>query len=154
MSESPQPEDQGAAPHLLIGTDAGVEPIIRAALDVLSAEPSVAVLVLLGVDDTRAFKPRPSTIIVPGMPAGVIACVPQLDEFGVASRLASTGGLPGCHDGPVTELAELWLNSLSTTLRARVQVTASGAESTLIAVTELAQRFGAHVTTMLAQDAE
>ena len=91
-------------PRLLVATDAGYYPIVRLATK--SQRYSVVnapVLVLFGADDSFPFKPRPSTILVSGMPAGVIACVPSLDEFGVASRLASAAGLPGCYDGPVIE---------------------------------------------------
>src|SRR5690606_40856630 len=67
-------------------------------------------LVLLG-NETFSFRARPSTILVEGMPAGVIACAPSLDEWGIASRLASPSGLPGCYDGTVAELAVEWLAS-------------------------------------------
>src|SRR5690606_24671811 len=103
--------DAGISTRLLIGTDDRVQPIVRSALDLQSAAPTAMLLVLVGADAMFSFKPRPSTILIPGMPDGVIACVPQLDEFGVASRLASSLGLPGCHDGSVVELAELWLTS-------------------------------------------
>jgi dihydroorotate dehydrogenase electron transfer subunit len=76
-------------------------------------------IVLFGADDTFPFRPRPSTILVPGMPAGVIASIPALEEVGIASRLASTAGLPGCYDGTVTELAELWLRAVGSN-RARI----------------------------------
>ena len=38
--------------------------------------------------------------------------MPMLDEWGVASRLASKSDFPGCFDGFVTELADAWLASL------------------------------------------
>ncbi|WP_331068050.1 hypothetical protein [Steroidobacter sp.] len=68
-------------------------------------------LVLLG-SETFSFRARPSTILVEGMPAGVIACAPSLEEWGIASRLASPSGLPGCYDGAVADLAIEWLASL------------------------------------------
>jgi dihydroorotate dehydrogenase electron transfer subunit len=79
--------------HVLIGTGAGYSPLVRAALQ----HPADAsrLLVLFGADDSFPFRPRPSTILVPGMPAGVIASIPPLEEVGIASRLASTAGLPG-----------------------------------------------------------
>src|ERR1700722_18226857 len=58
-------------------------------------------LVLLGSDTSFPFRPRPSVIIVPGIPTGVIACMPLLEEWGIASRLASTLDLPGCFEGAV-----------------------------------------------------
>src|SRR5687767_15838245 len=92
---------------LLIANSAGYDQIVRAAMALGEAQSARAV-VLFGAE-AFAFRPRPSTILVPHMPAGVIACVPALEEFGIASRLASTAGLPGCFDGTVTELAAHWL---------------------------------------------
>ena len=126
----------GARIDLLIANSAGYDEIVRAAM-ALSTDRA---LVLFGAE-TFAFRPRPSTILVPHMPAGVIACVPALEEFGIASRLASPSGLPGCFDGTVTELAEQWLNALEPeTLRA-IHVTASGDAELLSEVEQLGRRF-------------
>ena len=59
--------------------------------------------------------PRPPLghLIVAGMPAASIACMPLLEEWGVPSRLASRAGFPGCFEGFVTELADAWLASLA-----------------------------------------
>lgn len=128
-------------PRLLIATDAGYHPIVRLATKSQHfSRVQAPVLVLFGAGDSFPFKPRPSTILVSGMPAGVIACVPSLDEFGVASRLASTAGLPGCYDGPVTELGELWLQSLDPAMLAQVQIIVSGADETVRAAEELGRR--------------
>ena len=83
-------------------------------------------LVLLGSDTPFPFRPRPSVIVVAGIPAGVIACMPLLEEWGIASRLASTLGLPGCFDGPVTALADTWLRSLAAADRTEVETFAFG----------------------------
>lgn len=104
---------------VLIGTNADYSSLVRAASEY---RESARLLVLFGADETLPFRPRPSTILVPGMPPGVIAGIPALEEFGIASRLASTAGLPGCYDGTVAELAELWMQSLESE-RAHVTVT-------------------------------
>lgn len=128
--------DAGDSPrdwHVLIGTDAGYSPLVRTALQHATAEPS-RLLVLFGADDSFPFRPRPSTILVPHMPAGVIASIPALEEMGIASRLASTAGLPGCYDGAVTELAALWLRSLESK---RARITVSGSDTMVMAVEKL-----------------
>jgi dihydroorotate dehydrogenase electron transfer subunit len=133
--------DAGNSPrawHVLIGTDAGYSPLIRAALQHRNDE---RLLVLFGADDTFPFRPRPSTILVPGMPAGVIASIPVLEEVGIASRLASTAGLPGCHDGTVTELAELWLRSLASDMLEQVHIAVDNSDAMSSAVKELGRRF-------------
>jgi len=120
---------------LLIATSAGYDEIVRAAMALSTARA----LVLFGAE-TFAFRPRPSTILVPHMPAGVIACVPALEEFGIASRLASTSGLPGCFDGTVTELAEQWLRALEPETLREVQITARGDAELLSEVEQLGRR--------------
>jgi dihydroorotate dehydrogenase electron transfer subunit len=99
-------------------------------------------LVLLGSDTPFPFRPRPSVIVVPGIPAGVIACMPLLEEWGIASRLASTLDLPGCFEGPVTALADVWLASLNDEESAQVEVFARGSAEVLAAVATLARRYG------------
>ena len=126
----------GARIDLLIATSAGYDEIVRAAM-ALSTDRA---LVLFGAE-TFAFRPRPSTILVPHMPAGVIACVPALEEFGIASRLASPSGLPGCFDGTVTELAEQWLSALEPETLREIHITASGDAELLSEVEQLGRRF-------------
>ncbi len=138
MSASP---DAGNSARLLIGTDDRVQSIVRNAIELHTAAPAAMLLVLVGADAMFSFKPRPSTILIPGMPVGVIACVPQLDEFGIASRLASTLGLPGCHDGSVVELAELWLESYRREQPPlTMELLVSAAEETLRGAQELGLR--------------
>lgn len=121
---------------LLIATGAGYDPIVRAAMALSDAQA----LVLFGAE-TFEFRPRPSTILVPHMPAGVIASVPALEEFGIASRLASPAGLPGCFDGTVTELAEQWLSSLEPETLREIHIIARGDAELLNAVEQLGRRF-------------
>ena len=148
MSSSP---GAGRSARLLIATDEGFQPIVRAAIELHDAEPTAVLLVLVGADATFPFKPRPSTILVPGMPDGVIACAPQLDEFGVASRLASPLGLPGCYDGPVIELAELWLKSHEPAELAKIEIRFSAGEETARAIEELGRRLGVATGVILAR---
>jgi dihydroorotate dehydrogenase electron transfer subunit len=108
--------------RLLIGTDSEQAAVIRIASEIHLSDPSTPLLVLIGSADSFSFKPRPSTILVPGMLPGVIAAVPSLEEFGIASRLASELGLPGCYDGTVLELAEAWLQALEPSLRAQTSL--------------------------------
>lgn len=124
---------------LLIATGAGYAPILSAAMG-LSDARAVRALVLFG-GDSFAFRARPSTILVPHMPDGVIASVPKLEEFGIASRLASTMGLPGCFDGTVTELAEQWLDALEPETLADIHITARGDAELLSAVEQLGRKF-------------
>lgn len=111
---------------LVVATDGYVEPAIKFAQAVHArAHANWQQLVLLGAE-TFPFRARPSTILISGMPAGVIASVPALEEWGIASRLASSAGLPGCYDGEIAELAALWLRSLPPATLAELQVVTIG----------------------------
>ena len=124
---------------LLIATGTGYNPIVSAAMALSDVQAERAVVLFGG--ENFAFRARPSTIIVPHMPAGVIAGVPKLEEFGIASRLASTMGLPGCFDGTVLELTEQWLNALEPETLREIHITAKGDAELLSAVEQLAHRF-------------
>jgi dihydroorotate dehydrogenase electron transfer subunit len=98
-------------------------------------------LVLMGSEIPFPFRPRPSIIVMVGMPAGTIACMPLLDEWGIASRLASRAGFPGCYEGFVTELAEDWLSTLAPAQLAEVELFACGPTPMLAAAAAVARRY-------------
>ena len=99
---------------LLLGGGVGIPPMVFLAERLAASKQAHwKPLVLMGSEVPFPFRERPSTIIVPGMPAGSIACMPLLEEWGVPSRLASGADFPGCFPGFVTELADVWLASLS-----------------------------------------
>jgi dihydroorotate dehydrogenase electron transfer subunit len=95
---------------LLIGGGVGIPPMVFLA-EALAADAAGPwrPLVLMGSEIPFPFRSRPSTILVPGIPDGTIACMPLLDGWGVPSRLASLAGFPGCFHGYVTQLADAWL---------------------------------------------
>ncbi len=132
--------DKERSRPLLIGGGVGMPPIIFAAQR-LSNNEAYRPLAILGSEVPFPFPARPSKILLPSMPDGVIACLPLLDEWGIPSRLASLQGYPGCHQGYVTDLARHWLRSLDADTLARVEVFACGPHLMLEAVAKLAQEF-------------
>ncbi|RMG32789.1 MAG: dihydroorotate dehydrogenase electron transfer subunit [Gammaproteobacteria bacterium] len=132
---------------LLIGGGVGMPPMIFLAesLRVSDRRP----LVILGSEVPFPFDPRPSQILIPGIPAGVIASMPLLEDWGIASRLASLQGFPGCHEGYVTDLARHWLEALDHQALAEVGVYACGPHPMLEAVVALAREFGLPVQVSL-----
>jgi dihydroorotate dehydrogenase electron transfer subunit len=126
---------------LLIGGGVGIPPMVFLA-ERLKADPAFSPLVLMGSEVPFPFRTRPSATLVAGMPAGTIACMPLLEEWGVPSRLASRADFPGCYSGFVTELAHEWLESLSEAQRAEVEVFACGPTPMLKATAALARRHG------------
>ncbi|MEM9058149.1 MAG: hypothetical protein AAGD86_11765 [Pseudomonadota bacterium] len=126
---------------LLIAADDGIDSAIalaRASVDDARVQP----LVLLGTTDRFAFKPRPSTLLVPGMPADAIATLPLLENLGVPVRLASLRSSPGCFEGTVIDLAANWLESLSAREREAVEIVAVGDGALAEAAAALARRVG------------
>jgi dihydroorotate dehydrogenase electron transfer subunit len=143
------PIGQGFTPHPqrpragLIGGGVGIPPMVFLAETLRErAAEGFKPFAILGSELPFPFRARPSTIMVPGMPDGVIACMPLLDEWGVPSRLTSRAGFPGCHDGFVTDLARLWLAQLDAATRREVEVFACGPTAMLQAVAQLAREFG------------
>jgi dihydroorotate dehydrogenase electron transfer subunit len=122
---------------LLIGGGVGMPPMIFLA-DALRRQRDKQPFVILGSEVPFPFSPRPSRILIPGLPDGVIAAMPLLDDWGVASRLASLQELAGCFQGYVTELARHWLEALDQRERQEVEVFACGPHPMLEAVAGLA----------------
>jgi dihydroorotate dehydrogenase electron transfer subunit len=127
---------------LLIGGGVGIPPMVFLAESLRSRDDARwQPLVLMGSEIEFPFRARPSTIVVPGMPPAAIACMPLLDDWGVASRLATMAGFPGCFDGYVTDLAARWLDSLDAAALAEVEIFACGPTPMLQAAARVARRF-------------
>ncbi|MGV6826240.1 MAG: dihydroorotate dehydrogenase electron transfer subunit [bacterium] len=125
---------------LLIGGGVGMPPMIFIA-DQLRQQNDKEPFVILGSEVPFPFQPRPSQIMVPGVPEGVIAAAPLLEDWNIASRLASKAGFPGTFDGYVTDLARTWLEALSPEQRQQVGVYACGPHPMLAGVVQLAREF-------------
>jgi len=127
---------------LLIGGGVGIPPMVF--LSDRLREDKRAVwkpLVLMGSEIPFPFRTRPSQILVPGIPAGAIACMPMLEEWGIPSRLASKSDFPGCFDGFVTQLGDAWLASLGPAELAEVEIFSCGPTPMLKAAAALARKF-------------
>jgi dihydroorotate dehydrogenase electron transfer subunit len=132
---------------LLLGGGVGIPPMVFLAerLKAQNAEQPRALwkpLVLMGSEVPFPFRARPSSVIIPGIPVGSIACMPLLEEWGVPSRLASLADFPGCFPGFVTALADAWLATLGATEVREVEIFSCGPTPMLKASAELARRYG------------
>jgi dihydroorotate dehydrogenase electron transfer subunit len=128
---------------LLVGGGVGIPPMVFLAESLKTRRDARwSPLVLMGSEIPFPFQARPSTIIVPGLPADVIGCMPLLEDWGVPSRLATLAGFPGCYDGYVTDLAAEWLGSLDAAALAEVEMFACGPTPMLQAAAKVARRFG------------
>jgi dihydroorotate dehydrogenase electron transfer subunit len=142
------PIGQGFTPHrerpraLLIGGGVGIPPMVFLAETLCERRAEgFQPFAILGSELPFPFRARPSTIVVPGMPDGVIASMPLLEEWGVGNRLTTKSGFPGCYDGYVTDLARIWLQQLDLATRAQVEIFTCGPTPMLRAVAALAREF-------------
>jgi dihydroorotate dehydrogenase electron transfer subunit len=126
---------------LMLGGGVGIPPMVFLAERLCAASGPWKPLVLMGSEVPFPFRTRPSAIIVPGIPAGTIACMPLLEEWGVPCRLASRADFPGCFAGFVTELADAWLASLSAAELSQVEIFSCGPTPMLQASAQLARRY-------------
>ena len=128
---------------LLVGGGVGIPPMVFLAESLKTRKDARwQPLVLMGSEIEFPFRARPSTILVPGIPPEAIACMPLLDDWGVASRLATLAGFPGCFPGYVTDLAAAWLGSLDAAALAEVEMFACGPTPMLQATARVARKFG------------
>jgi dihydroorotate dehydrogenase electron transfer subunit len=142
------PIGKGFMPHadkprpLLIGGGVGIPPMVFLSERLRDrTDAKWKPLVLMGSEIAFPFRTRPSQIVVPGVPAGTIACMPLLDEWGIPSRLSSRSDFPGCFDGFVTQLADAWLASLNASELAEVEIFACGPTPMLEACAKVAAKF-------------
>ena len=128
---------------LLIGEAAGILPILEFAERILErSDAAWEPFVLVNLHEGLALRPRPSTILIPGIPSATIACIPTLEELGIPSRIASESGDPGCYEGDATALAAHWLGTLDERARVTIELLACGPSALQPRIASLAARFG------------
>lgn len=127
---------------LLIGGGVGMPPMLFLA-ESLAHDDRVdwQPLVLMGAEIPFPFNPRDASVAIPGMPGKVTAAMPLVDDWGLASRLATGFEAPGCYRGHVTGLAREWLKNLAKADLAKIEVFACGPTPMLAAAAGVAREF-------------
>lgn len=123
---------------LLIGGGVGIPPMVFIADRLRRKIGDWKPFAILGSEIPFPFEMRRSASDVPGIPDDVDGTMPLLEEWGIPTRLASLQGFPGCFDGYVTVLADVWLNELSLEELSQVEIFACGPTPMLRAVADLA----------------
>jgi dihydroorotate dehydrogenase electron transfer subunit len=126
---------------LLLGGGVGIPPMVFLAEHIHKTGPNTRPFVIMGSEIPFPFQPRPSQIMLDGLPAGTIAAMPLLEDLGLPSRLTSLQGFPGCYAGYVTDLARIWLDALGPEQLQSVEIFACGPTVMLEATSRLAQEF-------------
>ncbi|PIE83092.1 MAG: hypothetical protein CSA09_03205 [Candidatus Contendobacter odensis] len=121
---------------LLLADNDGIAAITFLARALHNREPRVKPLALFGLTHPLPFQPQPSRIMTAGLPSDVIAALPLLEDWGIPSRIACpTREQPGCFEGQVVDLAQIWLNILQGV--ADITVFACGSDQLLKASCQL-----------------
>ncbi len=127
--------------RLLIGGGVGIPPMVFLAEQLKQQKQTPQSFVIMGSEVPFPFSTQPSQIMVPGIPAEVTACMPLLDEWGIASRLCSTQDYTGCYQGYVTGLTRDWIEAINKQRHTEIEIFSCGPEPMLKAVADLAAEF-------------
>lgn len=126
---------------LLLGGGVGIPPMVFIADEARKQKGAYQPMVLMGSETPFPFKTRPSQIMIPGLPDGVIAAMPLMEDWNIPSRLASLQSFPGVYQGYITDLARAWLKTLDDKQLSEVELFACGPHPMLAAVAEVAREF-------------
>ncbi len=122
---------------LLIGGGVGMPPMISIAQNIKDSDYDP--FVILGSEVPFPFTPELSKMGNPCPEAS--HTMPLLEDWGVACRLASLQDYEGVYQGYVTDLAKVYLDSLSADDLAQVEVYSCGPHPMLEAVANLAKEY-------------
>jgi dihydroorotate dehydrogenase electron transfer subunit len=128
---------------VLIGGGVGIPPLVFLAEHLRNRRDAAwEPLAFLGSEVPFPFRAGSARTPLAGVAAEVCASMPLMDDWGIASRLASRSGFAGCFNGFVTELADAWLTSLPLEELARIEIFACGPTPMLEATARLARHYG------------
>jgi len=126
---------------LLIGGGVGIPPMLFLSEHIRKTVKDISPFVIMGSEVPFPFQSVPSQIMVTGIPDGIIAAMPLLEDWGIASRLSSLQGYPGCYDGYVTDLARIWLDGMDHSQHSNIEIFSCGPTPMLKAVASLAAEY-------------
>jgi dihydroorotate dehydrogenase electron transfer subunit len=135
---TPSPERPNC---LLIGGGVGIPPMVFLADKLREKAEQWNPLAILGSELPFPFTLQASSLPTPWASADVNSAMPLLESWGIPSRLTSMSGFDGCLRGYVTDLADQWLASLSSSELATTELFACGPTPMLKAVADLAARY-------------
>ena len=125
---------------LLIGGGVGIPPMVFLA-ESLKEDLRWNPLVIMGSEIPFPFELLESAIDTPWAGDDVNSTMPLLESWQVPARLASLSDFAGTYRGYVTDLARVWLSSLSKDELEKVEIFSCGPTPMLKAVAALAREF-------------
>lgn len=135
---TPSPERPNS---LLIGGGVGIPPMVFLAETLKDSDSTWQPLVLMGSEIPFPFELQESTIACSWLPADTNSAMALLEQWKVPGRLASLAEFAGCYRGFVTDLAQMWLESLTPDEIAKTEIFACGPTAMLKTVAGLARKY-------------
>lgn len=126
---------------LLIGGGVGIPPMVFVADSMRQDSATWNPMAILGSELPFPFAECRSSIATPWAGEHVSATMPLLEDWGIPCRLATLSGFDGCFNGYVTDLADLWLASLSEDELQKTELFSCGPTPMLKAVAALADKY-------------
>ncbi len=125
---------------LLLGGGVGIPPMVFLA-DTLRQNSNWQPLAILGSEIPFPFELQRSSLASPWVDDSINSAMPLFESWGIPSRLCSLSDFDGCYRGYVTDLANVWLQSRTTSEHEQTQILSCGPTPMLKAVAELAARY-------------
>ncbi len=127
--------------RLLIGGGVGLPPMVFLSHWLQQQQTAATSFVIMGSEVPFPFKLQTSSLAFAGTSDDINASMPLLNEWKISNRLCSLQGFPGCHQGFVTDLAKLWLDTLDPTELQQVEIFSCGPTAMLKAVSQIAKNY-------------
>lgn len=127
---------------LLVGGGVGIPPMVFLGEQLAASGQAADTLILMGSEVPFPFPTSGSALAVGGMPAAATHGIDELEQQGIATRLASLADYTGVYRGYITELAAGWLSSMTPAEMASVEMFGCGPEPMLAAAAKVAAAFG------------
>ncbi len=97
--------------------------------------------IIMDSETTFPFRAMPSQFMIPGIPDGITAAMPLLEDWNIPSRLTSSQNLPGCFDGSIVDFAQLWIEALPTEQHTQVEIFTCASKPMLKKITQLSEQY-------------
>ncbi len=124
---------------LLLGGGVGMPPVFFLA-ESLKGNRALSPFAIFASEKPFPFPVCDSKIAVAGIGGNICATHATVESLEIPARLCSKRPRPGCFDGFIHELADIWLSRLSAEEKSEVEVFACGPGPMLAAVAALARK--------------
>ena len=126
---------------VLIGGGVGIPPVLFLAEYLKNLNKEYAPVAFFGSEIPFPFSKVKSSITIDGIKNNINASIADMENKEIPCRLTSLNDFDGCYQGHVTELAELWIRTLSKKELKQIVIYACGPEPMLQAAANLSKTY-------------